>query len=232
MVNFQPFSGIVTMIDNFSIGQNNEVGCYKLISVDNGQGTSVNFVVAPNTYFVDHAMVAVRDRVTGFYDANAPAPLIFPPQFGAIVMAKDTPNQHVKVDFFNSRLESRDGTLRLTISPYTQILYLQIRIDRQAEKVVDGSEGAQVLVLSRRHKREAASPGNSIDEAFCDEFRECLTNCLAAHPECAAQLGIGWQAPLRRKLPRSDLFAQRLGQHPPPHPSCLELIVIGTEAVS
>lgn len=121
-MNFQPFSGVVTMIDDFSIGQNNEVGCYKLMSVDNGYGTSVNFVVAPETYFVDHVMVAVGDRVTGFYDADAPVPLIYPPQFRAIVMAKDTAYQQVKVDFFNSRLESSDGTLRLNISPQTQIL--------------------------------------------------------------------------------------------------------------
>ena len=121
-MNFQPFSGVVTMIDDFSIGQNNEVGCYKLMSVDNGYGTSVNFVVAPKTYFVDHVMVAVGDRVTGFYDADAPVPLIYPPQFRAIVMAKDTPYQQVKVDFFNSQLESSDGTLRLNISPQTQIV--------------------------------------------------------------------------------------------------------------
>jgi hypothetical protein len=122
MVNFQAFNGIVTMIDDFSIGQNNEAGCYKLISVDDGHGASVNFVVAPTTYFVDHVMVVVGDRVTGFYDANAPVPLIFPPQLRAIVMAQETTYQNVKVDFFNSQLESSDGTLKLTISPYTQIL--------------------------------------------------------------------------------------------------------------
>ncbi len=122
MVKFQAFNGVVTMIDDFSIGQNNEAGCYKLLSVDNGHGTLVNFVVAPTTYFVDHAMVAVGDRVTGFYDANAPVPFIYPPQFRAIVIAKDTPYQNVKVDHFNRQLESSDGTLKLTISPHTQIL--------------------------------------------------------------------------------------------------------------
>lgn len=122
MVKFQSFNGVVTMIDDFPIGQNNEAGCYKLISVDNGYGMSVNFVAAPNTYFVDHVMVAVGDRITGFYDANAPAILIFPPQFRAIVIAQETTYQDVKVDFFNSQLESSDGTLKLTISPYTQIL--------------------------------------------------------------------------------------------------------------
>ncbi|MFJ7933979.1 hypothetical protein [Sporosarcina sp. NPDC096371] len=122
MANFQAFNGVVTMIDDFSIGQNNEAGCYKLLSVDDGYGATVNFVVAPTTYFVDHVMVNVGDRVTGFYDANAPVPLIYPPQLRALVMAKDTPYQNVKVDHFNRRLESSDGTLRLNISRDTQIV--------------------------------------------------------------------------------------------------------------
>ena len=111
------------MISDFWTGPNDENGgCFQMLEVDNGQGNVVNFVVAPTTYFVDHAMVVVGDRVTGFYDANAPVPLIFPPQYRALVMAKDSPVQNVKVDFFNSQLESSDGSLRLNISPNTEIL--------------------------------------------------------------------------------------------------------------
>lgn len=123
MVNFQPFHGVVTMISDFTIEQNGEgEGCYTLMSVTNGNGDLVNFVVSPTTYFVDHAMVAVGDWVTGYYDANAPVPFIFPPQYRALVMVKDSAYQNVKVDYFNSQLESSDGQLRLNISPSTQIL--------------------------------------------------------------------------------------------------------------
>lgn len=111
------------MISDFFTGQNGEgEGCYKLISVENGLGTLVNFVVLPTTYFVDHVMVAVGDHVTGYYDGNAPALLIYPPQYQALVMVKDSPFQNVKVDYFNNELESSDGRLRLNISPYTQIV--------------------------------------------------------------------------------------------------------------
>ena len=105
------------------LGWNDEdAGCYQLFSVDNGRGDLVNFVVEPDTYFVGHQVVSVGDQVTGFYDADAPVPLIFPPQYRAIVMAKNTPTQNVKVDFFNRQLESSDGSLRLNIAPTTQIL--------------------------------------------------------------------------------------------------------------
>ncbi|MDP4087391.1 MAG: hypothetical protein Q8934_22770 [Bacillota bacterium] len=122
MTKFYSFHGTITMITDL-LGQNGEGdGCKKLISVNNKLGALVNFVVSPSTYFVDHVMVAIGDRVTGYYDGNAPTLLIFPPQYQALVMVKDSPSQNVKVDYFNSQLESRDGHLRLNISPYTQIV--------------------------------------------------------------------------------------------------------------
>ncbi|MFT5873628.1 MAG: hypothetical protein ACI8WT_002575 [Clostridium sp.] len=123
MKKFQPFHGVITMINDFWIGANGEgSGCYNLMSVENEYGTLVNFVVTPTTYFVDHVMVAPGDMVTGFYDTNAAVPLIFPPQFRAIVMARDTQYQNVKVDYFNSQLISSDNTLKLNIGPRTQIV--------------------------------------------------------------------------------------------------------------
>lgn len=123
MTNFYSFQGTVTMISDFITGQNAEgEGCYKLMSVENGMGALVNFVVSPKTYFVDHVMVAVGDQVTGYYDGNAPTILIYPPQYPALVMVKKSPYQNVKVDHFNSQLESSDGRLRLNLSPYTQIV--------------------------------------------------------------------------------------------------------------
>jgi len=123
MIKFQSFSGFITMIDDFLINESGEgAGCYKLMTVEDGYGAIVNFVVEPATYFVDHVMVRVGDKVTGFYDANAPVPMIFPPQYRAIVMAKDTPYRNVTVDYFNSQLVSSDNNLRLNLSPFTQIV--------------------------------------------------------------------------------------------------------------
>jgi hypothetical protein len=122
MATFGSFYGIITMISDFLTGDEEAAGCNKLISVRNREGSIVNFVVTPATYFVDHAMVAVGNVVIGFYDANAPVPLIYPPQYRAIVMAKVTQNINVKVDFFNRQLVSSDGTLKLNIGPFTKII--------------------------------------------------------------------------------------------------------------
>lgn len=121
-MNFLSFSGIVTSISDFNMTSTENAGCFKLMAVDDGRGSSVNFIVDPTTYFVDHAMVRIGDRVTGFYDADAPVPLIYPPQYRALVMSIDSSYRNVKVAFFNERLESSDGQLKLNISPYTQLL--------------------------------------------------------------------------------------------------------------
>jgi len=111
------------MINDFWIDETGKsTGCYKLMSVENGYGNLVNFVVEPTTYFVDHVVVTLGDIVTGFYDANAATVLIFPPQFRAIVIAKDSLYQNVKVDYFNNNLISSDNNLKLNISPWTQII--------------------------------------------------------------------------------------------------------------
>ena len=123
MENFIPFSGILTTIQDFLVDASGQgLGCYKLMTVVNSNGDLVNFVVSPDTYFVDLQMVNMGDRVTGFYDANAPAPLIYPPQYNAIVMVKDSPYYFVKVDFFDNQLISSDNMLQLRIAPFTQII--------------------------------------------------------------------------------------------------------------
>jgi len=122
MASFLSFSGVITMIHDFEVEPNAGSSCYKLVAVDNNQGLTVHFIIEPTTYFVDHFMMRIGDRVTGFYDANVPVPLIYPPQYRAVVIAADSLHQHVKVDFFNEHLESSDGQLRLNISPSTRIL--------------------------------------------------------------------------------------------------------------
>lgn len=122
MATFGSFIGIVTSINDFSTGNDAQLGCYKLMTVQNSDGNTVNFVITPTTYFVDHVIISVGNPVIGFYDLNTPVPLIYPPQYQAVVMARLTQTQNVKVDLFDNQLISSDGTLKLIIGPFTQIL--------------------------------------------------------------------------------------------------------------
>ena len=121
MTNFHSFHGTITEITDFITGQNGkDEGCTKLFTLANELGIIVNFVVSPSTYIVDHEMLVIGDRVTGYYDGDAPAILIYPPQFQALVMAKDNSNYNIKVDYFNNQLVSSDGQLQLNLSPETE----------------------------------------------------------------------------------------------------------------
>lgn len=121
MIAFGSFSGLITKIDDFRTGNGESIGCHKLMTVKNKDGSIVNFVISPSTYFVDHTMMKVGYAVIGFYDSNAPVPLIYPPQYQAIVMSRLIRGQNVKVDYFNNQLVSSDGTLKLNITPSTEI---------------------------------------------------------------------------------------------------------------
>lgn len=128
-------------IDNFPIVQNDpQLGCYKLFSLTDRDGKTVNFVVEPSTYFVDHVQVKVGDIVTGFFDVDAPVPLIYPPQYRAIVMAKENPNYFVEVSFFNSQFISSDGNLKLNLSRQTEIVL-------QNEQAFTGNPANRNLVV-------------------------------------------------------------------------------------
>jgi hypothetical protein len=123
MRNFKSFQGIITMIEDLSMTEDaKNGGCYKIMTVEDGQGSIVNFVVEPKTYFVDRKMVNIGDRVTGFYNADLPIPLIYPPQFRAVVMAMTSSFMNVKVSYFDSQLVSSDNSLRLNLAMCTQIV--------------------------------------------------------------------------------------------------------------
>lgn len=121
MINFFSFSGFVSVIQEFSFG-NESAGCDKFMTVTDRSGNIVNFVVSPDTYFTDQDIVRVGDFVTGYYDGNAPAILIYPPQYPALIVVKYNPNENVKVAYFNNQLVSNDGQLKLNIAPTTLIM--------------------------------------------------------------------------------------------------------------
>ena len=60
--------------------------------------------------------------ITVFYDADAPAVLIYPPRLQAIVVASNNLNKNVKVDYFDSNLLSQDKALQLNIGENTEMI--------------------------------------------------------------------------------------------------------------
>ena len=73
----------------------NEEGkdCYDsyIVSVQGIDNQIVNFIISNTTYMVDCSPLEVGANVVGYYDATAPMPLIYPPQYRIEVLAYDLP---------------------------------------------------------------------------------------------------------------------------------------------
>lgn len=109
--------GIVTNISNL-----NDDGCTKLFEVRDQNGRITNFVITPCTYFINQANIAKGMSITVFYDADAPAVLIYPPRLQATVVASNNLNKNVKVDYFDANLLSQGKAMQLNISENTEII--------------------------------------------------------------------------------------------------------------
>lgn len=119
---YRSIKGIVTDIEDFWTGANERTGCYKLVTLRDEEGNIITFVVTPATYFVNHIALEPGDMVIGFYDANAPVPLIYPPRYTALVMGKYSITHNIAVDYFDENLVSNDGMLKLNIGPTTKVI--------------------------------------------------------------------------------------------------------------
>lgn len=61
-------------------------------------------------------------QVTAFYDADLPIPLIFPPQYQAVIIGRKNPQETIYAGSFNDRLIADDNSLQLNIAPSTDVV--------------------------------------------------------------------------------------------------------------
>lgn len=112
---FLSITGVITSISNQT-----EDGCSQRFQLKSEDGNITNFIVTPQTYFINHQKAAIGMTMTAFYDSNLPVPLIYPPQYNAV--AGNLTNKNVKISQFNQNLVSQDGSLRINISPQTMVI--------------------------------------------------------------------------------------------------------------
>ncbi|MFD2760880.1 hypothetical protein [Lentibacillus juripiscarius] len=121
MISFGLFTGKVTGVHNVQSGDFQN-GCVQMVELQNEEGALAHFIVSPDTYVLHQEMISVGDIVTGYYDANAPMIMIYPPQYPALVMVKEHAGHHVKVSYFNTALVSEDNRLALNPDSSTRIV--------------------------------------------------------------------------------------------------------------
>lgn len=116
MASLVPVNGVIqsiTTLDNNC--------CMQQITVRNSDGIQ-NFIISPDTYVINEVRLRVGMNITAFYDADLPIPLIYPPQYQAIIIGRRNPQEILYAGEFDDNLESLDGTLKLTIGRSTEIV--------------------------------------------------------------------------------------------------------------
>lgn len=115
MAQYTPVYGTVTSINPIQTNSGRP-GCTLHISVISQETGPATLVLTPSTYVADQTTFETGDSIVAFYDSSAPAPLIYPPRYEAIVMAETDDSKFAAFDYFNWSLVNSDNTLRLNLS--------------------------------------------------------------------------------------------------------------------
>ena len=114
--------------------------CDQMISLMTDNET-VNFVVSGDTKVVDNTRLRRGMRVAAFYDRNLPVPAIYPPQYRAELIAPLRRDQMVTLKYFDGTLTAEDNSLKLNLSPFTNIETLN------GQRFLCTPENSQLLVF-------------------------------------------------------------------------------------
>ncbi len=133
---FNSFTGTVKEITDFK-----GVEGSKFVLVENQEGQQANLIISNSTYVVNNEKFDIGSVITGFYDANAPMLMIYPPQYNTeVVNVASSKGQCIKVDKFDKDLVSFDNMLKLNISKETEII-------SQDGKIFEGELANRNLVV-------------------------------------------------------------------------------------
>lgn len=90
-------------------------GCTIFITIEDESGNTVNFILTPDTYVVDNVTLSVGMRSIFWYRTDMPVPLIYPPQYRAVVAAQWRNDRMIDVSYYNNALVNEEQTLKLNI---------------------------------------------------------------------------------------------------------------------
>ena len=105
---------IVDMVPT-RIGNRRANGCMIFVTVEDVDGNTVSFVMTPSTYVVDFETLSVGMMCTFWYRMDAPVPLIYPPQYQAVVVSQEKNGRRIDVSFYNSALVNEEQSLQLNL---------------------------------------------------------------------------------------------------------------------
>ena len=123
MTRYASIYGIVSSVTPLRTSHDN-ASCSLMLSMMSQSLGQVNLIVTSQTYVLEQHTFIAGDSIIAIYDTMAPVPLIYPPQFRAIALVRDTDGRQAMLDYFDENLVNSDNTLKLSLTNNydTQIL--------------------------------------------------------------------------------------------------------------
>lgn len=118
---FASVTGTIVDIVPARVGNRRPEGCMSFVTVEDTDGNTVNFVVTQTTFVVDWETLSTGMTATFWYRTDAPVPLIYPPQYNAVVAAQEKNGRFIDVSFYNASLVNEMQTLQLNIDNSVEI---------------------------------------------------------------------------------------------------------------
>lgn len=112
---FAAVSGTIVDMVPTRMGNRRMNGCMIFTTVEDMDGNTVNFIIAPSTFVVDWETLSVGMQCTFWYRTDAPTPLIYPPQYTAAVVAQEKNGRMIDVGYYNTSMVNEGQTLQLSI---------------------------------------------------------------------------------------------------------------------
>lgn len=92
------------------------------VLIEDENGSQTNLIVDTDTVRMTENELKVGATITGYYKANQPMLMIYPPQIYADVIAVDLEaGETVVVNYFDENMVSADGSLKLNVDVTTKV---------------------------------------------------------------------------------------------------------------
>lgn len=113
------YSDLVPVIGTITNISGNDC-CNRMIALNTADGV-VNFFLTSDTMVINSRMLRRGMRIAAFYDSTPPVPLIFPPQYNAVLITLLGRNEQIALNYFDRNLTAGDNSLQLNVGRNTVV---------------------------------------------------------------------------------------------------------------
>lgn len=114
MARYATIYGIVSSISPFNTSVSDHT-CSLLFLVNTQNLGQVNFIVSPQTYVLEQNTFQPGQTIVAIYDTSVPVALIYPPQYRAVIVAKNDDGYMAALDYFDEDLLNISQNMQLNI---------------------------------------------------------------------------------------------------------------------